>query len=177
MALPDDPDLARLGRDFDDELRAEAAEYEALAAKDLLRRRSLSDVALDLVHRGDRVLVEVGAHRFTGTVVDATGDLAVVRTATGDVDVRLTAPLAIRVVEPVRAGGRPRGRGARTFKARLTEHEAAGAEMELGCPPLDLVLRGRVEAVATDHLVIADADGQRIHLALTAVAWARPLPG
>lgn len=172
----EDPELAALGQRFRDELRAEAEEYERLAARDLLRHRSLGDVAVEFVHRGDVVAVSAGARTFTGTVVYAAGDLACLRCAAGDVDVRLGPPLALRVVERVRSGGRPRGRGPRGFRARLLEHEAAGATVEFGCPTLPADVRGRLEAVAPDHVVVADASST-CYLALSAIAWvllARP---
>lgn len=171
----DDPDLVRLGQSFRDELRADAEAYEALAAKDLLRRRHLADVALELVHRGDRVRVTVGGTGFTGTMIYAAGDLASLRTPSGDVDLSLGGPLAIHVLEQVRSGGLPRGRGAASFVARLHEHEAAGVHLELGCPGVG-DLRGRLEAVAGDHLVLTDEAGRRCYIATGAVAFARPLP-
>jgi hypothetical protein len=170
----DDADLARLGQAFDDELRAEAEEYEALAAKDLLRRRDLGAVARELLHRGDRVAVTSGGRTFTGVVVHAAGDLACLETAGGVVDVRLGGPVAIRVVEVVRTGGLPSGRGAGSFVARLHEHEAAGVTVELGCAALDSEPRGRLAAVASDHVVL-DAESGRSYVALAAIGWARPL--
>jgi hypothetical protein len=170
-----DPDLARLGQAFRDELRAEAEAYEELAAKDLLRRRSLTDVALELVHRGDRVAVTVGETALAGVVVYAAGDLACLRTSAGDVDLRLTAGPLIRVIERVRSGGQPNGRGPASFVARLHEHEAAGSEMVLGGPGVRGEVRGRLAAVAGDHVVVDEDGGGRAYVGLPAIAWARPL--
>jgi hypothetical protein len=169
----DDPDLARLGQEFRDELRAEAEEYEQLAAKDHLRSRRLGDVALELVHRGDRVAVTIGEQTFTGVLVYAAGDLACLRTPVGAVDRNLAAPLAIRVAERVRSGGLSRGRGPASFTARLYEHEAALAPVELGCPLLPTDLRGQIEAVGADHVVLGDAEGQTWFLATSAIAYVR----
>lgn len=170
----DDPELAELGQAFRDELRAEAQAYEALAAKDLLRRRSLVEVAVELLHRGDRVTALAGSATFTGVVSYAAGDLACLETAAGPVDVRLGGALALRVVERVRSGGRPLGRGPAGFTARLHEHEAAGTSLELGCVAIG-DLRGRIEAVAADHVVLVDAEGRRCFVALAALAWVRPV--
>jgi hypothetical protein len=177
LSLPgwDDPELARLGAAFRAELRAEAEAYEALAAKDLLRRRNLTDVALELVHRGDRVAALVGGMTFTGVVGYASGDLACLRTTGGDVDLRLTGPIGLRVVEPVRSGGLPRGVGPASFTARLHEHEAAGVELELGCLHQPAALRGRLAAVGADHVVLLEPTGQRCYVALAAIVWARPV--
>lgn len=155
------------------ERRADAEEDEALAARDALRSRRLSDVAVELLHRGDVVAVAFADERFVGTVLHAGDDLVVLRTATGDIDVCLTAPVALQVVERVRFGGLPRGGGAQTFTARLFEHEAAGATVEVGCPALGTTLRGRMAAVATDHVVLDDGVGTRWFLARTALAWVR----
>lgn len=167
----DDPELAALGRRFRDELRAEAEAYEQLAARDLLRGRDLGDVALELLHRGDVVAVAVGRRTFAGTVTYAAGNLLCLRTPSADLDVSLSAPVGLQVLERVRSGGRPRGRGPASFKARLAEHEQTQATLELGCPGLEVELRGRVAAVADDHLVL-DAEGRRWYLGLVAVAYA-----
>jgi hypothetical protein len=175
LMLPgsDDPDLARLGQAFRDELRAEAEAYEALAAKDGLRRRDLAAVAVELVHRGDVVRAETGSAAFTGVVVDAEGDRATLRTAAGDVVLRTSAPIALRVVERRRAGGSACERRGGSFLACLRALE--GQSVELGCPGLGVDLVGMLEAVGVDHLVIA-AGGERSFVALSALVWVRPLP-
>jgi hypothetical protein len=165
-----DPELAALGQRFRDELRAEAAEYEELAAKDILRSRGLGDVALELLHRGDVVGVALGGRAFTGTVTYAAGDLLCLRTPSLDVDLSLRAPLALQVVERVRAGGQARGRGPGSFLGRLRELEMALTPVELWCPALDLELRGPIVAVADDHVVIEGSEGQRWFVAREAVA-------
>lgn len=156
------------------ERRAEAEADEALAAVDALRSRHLGDVGRELLHRGDVVAVRFADQSFVGVAVAAGSDLLTLRTASGDVDVWLGAALSLRVAERRRAGGLPHGSGAQTFTARLFEHEAAAAAVELGCPPLDLVLTGRLAAVAIDHVVLDDPDGQRWFLARPALGWIRP---
>lgn len=167
-----DPDLARTGAFVRAELRAEAEEYEALAAKDLARSRTLRDVALSWCHRGDTVEAVSASGRFVGRVVYAAGDLATMETATHVVDLWLRAPLAMRVVERARSGGRGTGRGASSFKARLAEHEASGVPVVVGTrvPPGEL--HGVLSAIAVDHLVLADQGAVR-HVALAAVDLVR----
>lgn len=165
-----DPQLAAMGHRFTDELRAEQAAYEALAAKDRLRHQSLADVALELVHRGDSVAVAAGPRGFNGTLVYAAGDLACLRTATADVDLNLTAQLVLRVTERVRSGGVSRTGGAGSFLARLREHEAASGVVELGGPTLSTDLRGAIEAVAHDHVVLHDLDSTW-HVPIGAIAY------
>lgn len=173
-----DPDLRQAGDRYEAELRAEAAEYELLAAKDRLRGRDLADVAGELVARGDVVTISLSSRSFTGEVVHAAGDLACLATAGGEVDVHLGAPLAISVVERVHAGGRSRAGGPGSFAARLAEHEAAGSRVELGArlsagaQPAGWERIARVEAVARDHVVVT-VDGQPSFVALAAVDYVR----
>jgi hypothetical protein len=161
-------DLRRVERRMRAELRAEAEEYERLAALDLLRGRTLADVARELVGRGDVVAVTVGARTFVGPVVHAAADLACVRAAAEDVDVNLPATAAIRIVERSRSGGW-RGAGPDSFKARLFEHERGGAPVEVGWAAERLV--GVVRAVAVDHAVVDDADGRRWHLVTARIGY------
>jgi len=176
-ALRADADLVRAEQAWRDELRAEAEEYEALAARDLARSRSLVDVAIALCHRGDVVEVSLAGATFRGEVTYAAGDLACLSTAAGEVDVRLGAPLLLRVVQRTRRGGRPLGRGPSSFTARLAEYEATGERLLVGLLPTGAELDGRVAAVAVDHVLLDTAHGDAVHVAATAVGWVRrPLP-
>lgn len=174
-----DPDLRRAGQRYEAELRAEAAEYEQLAAKDRLRDRDLADVAAELLARGDLVTVALATRSFTGEVVHVGGDLVALRTAAGDVDVHLDGGSALTVVEPARVGGHGPSWGAQTFAARLAEHEAAGepvelgARLALGAQPPGWVVVARIEAVARDHVVVV-ADGTRTFVAFAALEYVRP---
>lgn len=167
-----DPDLARMGAFVRAELRAEAEEYEALAAKDLARSRTLRDVTLSWCHRGDVVDAVTASGRFVGRVVYAAGDLTCMETATEAVDLWLRAPIVLRVVERARSGGQGTGRGASGFKARLAEHEASGVPLVLGTrlPPGDL--HGVLAAVAVDHVVLDDR-GTVHHVGLAAIDLVR----
>jgi hypothetical protein len=149
-----DPDLQRLDAAVSAEFRAEAQAYERLAALDHLRSRRLDDVALELLHRGDVVAVEFACCTFAGTVVYAVADLLCLRTRTVQVDVWLEASLTLHVLERVRAGGLSRGVGPGSFKARLFEHEAAGTEVVIGRREHPAELKGRIRAVAQDHVVV-----------------------
>lgn len=168
----DDPDLRRITAEMTAELRAEAEEYERLAALDALRSRELPEVALELLHRGDVVAVELAHRSFVGTALYAAGDLLCLRTHTEDVDIWMQAPLGLRIVERVRAGGLSRGAGSPSFKARLFEHEASGGEVVVGYRlSRSGELIGRVHAVAIDHLVVEAVSGQRWYLSLRAVDY------
>lgn len=191
----DGPDpLDALGRELrtrlGPELRAEAEEAERLALQAARRRRTLADVARELAARGHEVLVTVGDRRFVGVLVHAAGDLAVVRTAAGDVDVNLAAPAALRELgRASRAGARADGpRAARphaggvgaggtttagSFRARLFEIELAAAPVTLGCTTGGEELHGRITAVAVDHLVWQDLDRTVSYLPVAAVSHVR----
>lgn len=155
-----DPELEAAGAAFRAELRAEAAEWEQLAATDWLRRRTMADAARELLARGDRVAVHVGGRTAPGEVVHVGDDLACVATPAGTVDVRLDGPAVWQVVERVRAGGRSPAGGAKRFAARLAEHEAAGAPVCLVAGDGAEVI-GVIVAVAVDHVVVDGRDGSR----------------
>lgn len=170
-----DPDLEAAGASYRAELRAEAALYEQLAARDRLRGRTLAEVAAEALARGDLVAVTVPGRSFTGTVTYAAGDLTCLRTAGGDdVDVHLGGAVALRVVRAARAGGRSRGPGPDSFAARLGEHEAAGTLLEIGARAPDGGLVGRVEAVAADHVVVADVGGGRCFVSRGGIDYVLP---
>jgi hypothetical protein len=167
----DDPDFRRLAAEMTTELRAEAEEYERLAALDTLRNRGLSEVALEFLHRGDVVAVELARRSFVGTALYAAGDLLCLRTHSEDVDICMAAPLGLRVVERVPSGGLSRGVGPPSFKARLFEHEASGHEVVIGSRLCKDRLAGRVHAVAVDHLVVDAVSGQRWYLSLRTIDY------
>lgn len=174
-ALASDPDVAAAGARYRAELRAEAAAYEELAARDRLRERTLADVACEALARGDIVAVTVPGRTFTGEVLHAAGDLACLRTRGGEeVDVALGGAVAIRVVEAVRAGGHRPGASPTTFAARLAEHEAAGCLVEIGARAPEAGVIGRIEAVAPDHVVVALPDGGRWFVARAAIDYVLP---
>ncbi|MGH8929142.1 MAG: hypothetical protein ACRDZO_00505 [Egibacteraceae bacterium] len=176
--MPQDPDpfdwhpeLRRLDAELTEEFRAEAREYERLAALDHLRNRRLPDVALELLHRGDVTAVELARRTFTGTVVYAVADLLCLRTRTAQVDVWLEAPLTLHVLERVPDGGRSRTPGPSSFKGRLCEHEASGDEVTIGRRHHASELTGRIRAVALDHLVVEAGSGPGCYVPLTIVDY------
>ncbi|MGH8910324.1 MAG: hypothetical protein ACRD0K_28475 [Egibacteraceae bacterium] len=167
----DDPDLQRLDAALTAEFRAEAREYERLAALDHLRGRQMADVALELLHRGDVVAVEFGRRTFTGTVAYTRADLLCLRTRTAQVDVWLEAPLTLHVRRRVPAGGLSRGVGPSSFKARLSEHEAAHTGVAVGRRGHSAELRGRIRAVAQDHLVMDVERRPQCYVPLSAIGY------
>jgi hypothetical protein len=142
------------GREWSDE----AAEDEQLT--ELLRRRrlSLSERALELVHRGERVRAETGSQTFTGQVVYAGSDFASLDRGDDLVEVVLDA--ATWVVEPSTSGGREQSGEPLTFRGRLAE-VAAGSEHVRVIVADGRSLIGSIEVVATDHIEMSQ-DGNTL---------------
>jgi hypothetical protein len=136
----------------------EAAEDEKLT--ELLRRRrlDLSGRVLELVHRGERVRAETGAHTFSGRVAYAGADFASIDR--GDDVVELVLDSAVWTVERSETGGNEQSGDKLTFRARLAE---IAARVE---PVRVVVVDGRaivgsVDVVATDHIELSQ-DGNTI---------------
>lgn len=171
-------DLAReLRHGVGGELRADAEEGERLAARSVLRRRGLAEVATESRDRGDTVTASLPGRVFSGQVGHAASDLLTLVTATGDVHVNLAGPVVLRVGPPAASEAAPARPEASSFKARLYELELAGVLLELGSAAQVDVLRGRIRAVALDHVLFDDLDGVRWAVGLGAVHYVRALDG
>ena len=136
----------------------EAAEDEKLT--ELLRRRrlDLSGRVLELVHRGERVRAETGAHTFSGRVVYAGADFASIDR--GDDVVEVVLDSAVWTVERSETGGSEQSGEKLTFRARLAEIAATVEPVRI------VVIDGRaivgsVDVVATDHVELTQ-DGNTI---------------
>lgn len=173
-ALPPELDLelGRMAAELDAEIRAEQAEYEAMAMQAAWRARRIVDVARAWMVHGDTVEVAVGGVTLVGTVIHTGTDLIVLQTdLRGRVDVAVAASPLLRLVRSADRGGVPPGPGPRTFVARLTEHEVAAASVVL---VLDdgMQVDGTVMAVAADHVLLDSRQGQRVvPLSRVALAW------
>ena len=129
----------------------EAAEDEKLT--ELLRRRrlDLGGRILELVHRGERARAETGGQTFSGRVIYAGADFATLDRGEDLVEVVIAA--AIWAVEPATAGGREQSGPPLTFRARLAEMAASGAQVRLIVSDGRAIV-GPIEVVATDHLEV-----------------------
>jgi hypothetical protein len=144
------------------ELRAEAEIAELESEIGRRRHRSSSDLAREAAMRGDGVSVIIQGRTITGAVVHVGKDYLSVETGTEQADARLDR-IAL-VLNPGRQGGvTPRG-GSITFKARLSEYEQTGETVELVATGLAFAVRGTIEVVATDHVIVRDVDGTRTSL-------------
>ena len=136
----------------------EAAEDEKLT--ELLRRRrlDLSGRVLELVHRGERVRAETGAHTFSGRVVYAGADFASIDR--GDDVVEVVLDSAVWTVERSETGGNEQSGDKLTFRARLAEIAATVESVRIVVVDGRAIV-GSLDVVATDHIELAQ-DGNTV---------------
>lgn len=157
------------GREWAEEL----AEDERLTELGRRRRMDMADRAREFVARGQRVRVETGPQTFTGEVVFAGSDYAVIDRADDIAAVRLDA--AIWTVEQYEAGGHEQSGGSTTMKAHLAELESTGETIRLITGDGKALL-GSVSVVGADHVEV-DQDGLAVVVPLSRiVAVVRPKP-
>lgn len=167
-------DLARELRDrVGHELRQEAELIEQDAATVERRRRTLSDLAIELLSRGDSVTVVAGERSIRGRVTYARGEILALQTSSGRFDVHLASGVVLRVDERTTEGGSPPTAGSDTLRARLLELELAGSSIEVWAPAHGVSESGAITAVGRDHLIIADRDGREWAVPLLDIAWVR----
>lgn len=143
----------RAGRDLVEEWEMTERETE----QGRLRRRLLSQIWEQAMHRGDRVQVQTRFGQVTGSVDYVGTDYAAVRSAGTAWDLRLERCVMTAVRS--RTGGHSITGGSRTFRARLAEYEATREEVTLLVPSLHRQLRGRLSVVAKDHsLLVGDGE-------------------
>ena len=154
------------------EFRADAEEGERLAELARLRSRRLAAVAVESRDRGDRVRLVLSGRTFTGVIAGAGHDYCTLRGPGGDVEIPLNRGAIRLVVEApgaVEPGDAPST--STTFRARLRELELDQADVEVGSHAGGETLRGRLVAVAEDHVVIEGTDDGRIYLAWDGIAY------
>jgi hypothetical protein len=151
----------------------EAAEDERLTELLRRRQRDLSEVARELVHRGDHVRAELRDRSFSGNAVFAGTDFVTVETDESVVDVRVE--VAIWTVEKSHSGGHEQTQRPQSLKARLAELAASGEQVRLVTTDGRAHI-GAIEVVAGDHLEVAgEAHATLVPLRLIA-AVIRPIP-
>jgi hypothetical protein len=136
-------------------------EYEEAIDEQERAGRTLDEVALEFLYRGDVVRLAVGERTWTGRVVHVGAEVMALATEAGvEVDVDLDALSSIRVVERSASGGRALGaKHPETLVARLRELAQTGVEVELGGVELRPPLVGAVQVVAATHLEFRSVDG------------------
>lgn len=170
MSGDDQEDLTDIGRRLrermEGEFRLAAEEDEYWAMKQARRSRTLSEVAYDMMSRGDQLEVWAAERVFNGTVIHTRSDLLTLRAKGGpDIDVNLAGPILLRITKPAATSGVGVARqGPASFRARLSELEQGEATCEFITSHAEII--GRVSVRAEDHAVVRDADGRE---------WAVPL--
>jgi hypothetical protein len=156
-------------------------EYEEAIDEQERAGRTLDDVALEFLYRGDVIRVAVGERAWTGRVVHVGAEVMVLATEAGvEVDLDFDALSSIRVVE--RSGSEGRALGSKhpeTLVARLRELAQTGVEVELGGVELKPPLVGAIQIVASTHLEFRSGDGGDWFVPLVQVGYVvrQPAPG
>lgn len=164
---PDDSDLNRALRDLRREHRLEQEDLEEAVELAERASRTLAEVALEFLYRGDSIRVAVGEGTWTGVVVHVGTGVMTLRTkAAAEIDVDYDGLTSMRIVERARSGGRSRtSKHPGELVARLRELENTGERVELGGRRLEAVA-GTVQVVARSHVEFRTGDGG---------AWILPL--
>jgi hypothetical protein len=144
----------------------EAAEDERLTELMRRRRLDLGGRALELVHRGERVRAETQGQTFSGQVVYAGSDFGTIDR--GEDLVEVVFGSATWAVEPATSGGREQSGTPLSFRARLAEIAASGAQVRLVIADGRAIV-GSIDVVATDHVEITQ-DGKPIVIPLRLIS-------
>jgi len=154
------------------EWRADEEEWTQAAIERWQHDRTVHDLMLECMHRGDTLLVELPHATLTGVLRGVGDDFVALDSPGGRVDVPVDARAVVfRVAEPARAGG-TRGAAVTTFRMRLYELEADAGTVEVGTASSAVTLTGRLQ-VGRDHVVVRERDGGYSVVALGTVAWIR----
>lgn len=162
-----DPNLAsELREGVGRHIVEEAAEDERLTALHDRRRFRLTDVAKEMANRGERASVEFGGHSFSGAVVSAGADYAVLEGSGLRTEVRLDT--AYWSLIPAGEGSSPGTTTNETLSARLADHSDEGTTVRIAIPDGLLVI-GKVGVVAEDHIELTDADGRNLYVPMAMI--------
>ncbi len=162
---------AELRQRVEREIRWEAEDVEADVEKGRVRKRSLGDVAAELMHHGDTVAVGSAQTELTGRFIYASGDLAVLQTGHAIASVNLAGPIYIKVTRRSPQGGvSSTTGGSGSFKARLAEFEQTGEPLRVIATGLAESIEARITIAASDHVVVTNRDGIEWILPSTTIA-------
>ena len=156
-----EPQLHDLGAALRTEMRLEAEEAEREAARSAAMRRTMRDVACDLMAHGDTVVVGLsGNRRFEGRLRHVGSDFLSIERRISRIDIRLDAVAHLAVAQRALAGGRGTSHDeAPGWRARLLELELTAAAVEVGLCGAEDELPGSVALVGADHFCLAGTDG------------------
>lgn len=156
-------DVARRGaREWERDMAAWESDAEMLR----LRQRSLVNVLWEAMQRGDQATIAAAGHTFSGRIEAARQDLAVVVSGEVRVVVNLAAVDAVHLSPG--AGGTGGDRTYGSFRAFLGMLEVEGSAVRIIGRKIDV--RGRVEVVADDHVLLDALGGGRWAIVLSRIA-------
>lgn len=190
------PELADVRATMRAEFRAERRAAELEAVRDHWSRRTMADVLIEAMRRGDTVTLQLGSHsRVTGTVTDAGRDFAIIENLHQRIAVRVTdrdghpyhgPELLLEMRERSQTGGAQATKPSATFRSVLQRFDFESQtdprdriRIEVGTTLRPQPLVGRVQVLAEDHLYLVDDHGvhQFVPLStITYVAWAQRTP-
>lgn len=160
---------------MDSRARRESEKAEQQAAVLAVRRRRLADAAWEAAQHGRVVEVRAGTFEAEGTALYAQRDLLSLQTVRGGLEVCLPHVDAL-FIRTATSPGRSLPRETESFAARLAEVQMRGEQVEVVGRGGANRFRGRLEAVARDHLALESPHGQTL-IPLRAVACViRPRP-
>src|SRR3954468_2445027 len=157
-----------------EEWRAEQDVATADAADEWRHRRTLRDIALETLHRGDPIVALLGHVRFHGDVEAIGPDLLAMRTGSGRDDVHLHdgVPIMLQVGERVKEGGGRETGSDGDFRRALLARARFG-EVTLGCTLLEEPLDGRL-VVGADHVCLIGRGGAETYFPFWSVSYVMP---
>lgn len=158
---------AELRQSVGREVRWEAEDTEADTLKLTLRRRTLSEAVVELLHRGDVVSFVTPPLTVTGRLTHCRGDLAIIDSQEARISANLAGPVAVRREKAARSGGSSSTGGSGSFKARLSELELTAEPVGIVTPSTAEVILGRINIVGADHIVVNGPDN---------IDWYLPIP-
>ena len=177
-AMGGDDQLDDLGRELRErveaEMRLEAEILEHDSALVERRRRTMADLAIELVSRGDAVTAIAGDKVLRGRLTYARGTIASMDTGSGTADLHLAAGVVLRIDERRTEGGTAPRAGSDTLRARLLEYDLDDRRIEIWVPAHGTEVAGAIGAVGKDHLVLIDRNGSEWVARLADIAWVKP---
>lgn len=171
---PMQQDLADISSAIRAEMRLEAEQAEREAAVLAGMRRSLADVANELMAHGDTVALDAGGRIFVGLITAVGSDLITAQSGPWRVDVPLASVARLRVMKRPRAGGvRGLPGSAPSLRARLKELQLSGQAVEVGMTGAEEPVAGPVALVGADHVAIGEGAWPEWFLPIDGLAYVR----
>jgi hypothetical protein len=173
-SAPAHPDLRSTASAMRETWRAEQEATDAEAVDDWRHRRSLRDIGLEMVHRGDPIVAILEHVRFFGDVEAVGSDLLAIRSVLGRVDVHLhdNVSMMLQVGERIRDGGARESLEDGDFRSSLIARERFG-EVTLGCTFTDEPFDGTL-VVGCDHVCLVGRGGGETYFPFGSVAYVMP---